>query len=118
MVAVVSTLAYNAFLLYHERANVLDKHIATTPHIDTNTPTGGMFTLTQVAAHATPQDCWMAAFGNVYDLTTYVTASEHPDGQASLISGCGQEITDTFDKIHSEQAKAYLQAYKIGTLSN
>jgi cytochrome b involved in lipid metabolism len=69
-----------------------------------------------VTEHATPENCWVAAFGNVYDLTEYVTSREHPGGQTSLISGCGKEITDSFETIHSAQAKEYLHTYQIGTL--
>lgn len=118
MVAISSTLAYNAFLLYHDRASVPAPMTSAPLSVDTNNTSEDTFTLAQVAEHATPENCWMAAFGNVYDLTEYVAAREHPGGQASLISGCGEEITNSFERTHSARAKEYLEAYKIGILSN
>ncbi|WP_204282235.1 cytochrome b5-like heme/steroid binding domain-containing protein [Serratia marcescens] len=38
-----------------------------------------MFTLEQVAEHHSPDDCWMAIHGKVYDLTPYVPNHPGPD---------------------------------------
>ena len=76
------------------------------------------FTLADVAEHASAESCYMAVYGNVYDVTPYVSDSSHPGGQGSLISGCGKEMTATFDRIHSSGAKADLEEFKIGVLAD
>ncbi len=90
--------------------------IITTPTEDTEEFPA--YTLDDVANHATAASCWLAAFGNVYDVTPAVAAADHPGGQNTLLSGCGKEVTALFDRIHSNSAKADLEEYKIGTLAD
>ena len=82
-----------------------------------DTPLLPSFTIAEVAEHNSATSCWMAAFGNVYDLTEYVTSGSHPGGQQALLSGCGTEATATFERIHSPSARRDLEALKIGILS-
>ena len=52
----------------------------------------GSYTLADVAQHSTPQDCWIARDGNVYNITSMVSASPNtPFAQA-----CGTDVTQVF----------------------
>ena len=109
--AVAITLGYNAFILHQERSS------GDAPERATGTETSATYTLAEVAEHASEESCWMAAYGNVYDLTSYVAMNRHPGGQAQLLSGCGQEVTEVFDRIHSSRAQNDLAQFQIGTLA-
>ena len=49
-----------------------------------------LYTLEEVAAHASSTDCWMAIDGNVYDVTSYL--SEH-DNNLNIRPWCGFDAT-------------------------
>lgn len=74
------------------------------------------YPLSEVQLHDNENDCWMAVDGKVYDVTAEAQAGDHPGGQQSLLSGCGTEVTEAFNSIHSNRAKAELQDFLIGTL--
>ena len=80
------------------------------------------YTLTEVAEHSTPEDCWLAIEGKVYDVTGYIADGIHPGGEAIFL-GCGKEATDLFNEIpgegepHSERARGFLPNFEIGTLA-
>jgi cytochrome b involved in lipid metabolism len=75
------------------------------------------YTADDVAMRSTPENCWFSAYGNVYDVTSYIASNRHPGGRNTLISGCGKEMTATFDRIHSPSAKNDLESLKIGVLA-
>jgi len=110
----VSIVAINTALVAQVRSNATS-HLPPSATTTENTAFAS-YALAEVALHNIPTDCWMAAFGNVYDLTAYVSANDHPGGESSLVSGCGNEMTKTFDDIHSKQAKTDLEGLKIGSL--
>ena len=114
--AIAATLGVNAYLLAHDRTAAPTE--STTQYTPATTPTDDIdgYTLTEVAAHNTPEDCWMAAYGMVYDMTPYVAEGRHPGGQGSLTAGCGEEVTESFDRIHSTRAKDMMEDYVIGVL--
>lgn len=78
------------------------------------------YTLSQVAEHNTPSNCWMVIEGNVYDLTSYL--SEHDD-KLNIRSWCGQDATADYNtkagknKDHSSKADDLLKNYIVGTLA-
>ncbi len=78
------------------------------------------YTLSQVAEHATPANCWMVIEGNVYDLTSYLSAH---DDKLDIRSWCGQDATADYNtkagknKDHSSKADDLLKNYIIGTLA-
>lgn len=115
LIAIVVTLGANAFLLSTERTVPIQQHAENLPP-QTQSADVPTYTLADVAEHNTEESCWMAAYGNVYDVTEYVADQQHPGGQGSLRSGCGEEVTNTFDRIHSAGATAMLEEYKIGIL--
>jgi cytochrome b involved in lipid metabolism len=81
----------------------------------------GSYSLTEVALHNTPADCWMAIDGKVYDVSNY--ASQHPGGDA-VYQGCGQDATELFNTRpmgsktpHSNAARSFLPNFYIGELA-
>ncbi|NCN06639.1 MAG: cytochrome b5 domain-containing protein [Candidatus Pacebacteria bacterium] len=80
------------------------------------------FTLEEVAMHATPEDCYLAIEGKVYDVTEFIASEKHPGGEA-IFFGCGKDATEMFNnrqsdsKPHSEQARSFLPNFYIGELA-
>ncbi|MBM3345665.1 MAG: cytochrome b5 domain-containing protein [Betaproteobacteria bacterium] len=69
------------------------------------------FTLQEVARHATPNDCWMAIHGRVYDFSAYIP--QHPAAPEVMTRHCGKEATRAFDtkdrgRPHGDYAKGLL----------
>mmetsp|Transcript_17781 Transcript_17781/g.24828 ORF Transcript_17781/g.24828 Transcript_17781/m.24828 type:complete len:151 (-) Transcript_17781:368-820(-) len=54
----------------------------------------------ELAKHASPEDCWVALFGQVYDFTDFV--NEHPAGPEAIIRSAGKDGTEEFEAIHSK----------------
>ncbi len=48
---------------------------------------GPFLTSSQLAAHSTAPDCYVAFQGKVYDITSYIP--KHKNGQALLVPLCG-----------------------------
>jgi cytochrome b involved in lipid metabolism len=77
-----------------------------------------VYTVKDLAAHATEQDCWIAISGTVYDVTAFIPS--HPGGKA-IVQGCGTDATALFATVPDHErvtAKAQLDAgYRIGDLA-
>ena len=76
--------------------------------------------LAEVARHATPDNCWMAIDGAVYDITTYLP--DHPSKPAFIEPWCGREAsqayrTKTKGRPHSAEADRLLPTYRIGLVA-
>jgi len=52
----------------------------------------------ELAHHSTPDDCWIAVRGKVYDVTRYLDF--HPGGRDVLTAHGGRDATAAFDKFH------------------
>lgn len=77
------------------------------------------WSLADVAAHAVPEDCWMAIDGQVYDVSAYLP--EHPSRPAVVVPWCGREASEAYrtkgkGRPHSLAADELLATYRIGTL--
>ena len=77
------------------------------------------YSLSQIAEHASENDCWIAVEGKVYDISTYL--SMHPTPPSVLIPWCGKDATQGmrtkgYGRDHSPQAWALLSNYLIGTV--
>jgi len=59
-------------------------------------PTRNYYSPAEVAAHASPDDCWVSFHGFVYNLTPLIAANEGPLIQP-LIKAAGSDITHWFD---------------------
>ena len=79
-------------------------------------PSESMFSLSEVALHATAADCWSVVNGNVYDLTQWI--NEHPGGSGPIESMCGVDATTAFNNQHNGQGEpeADLASFQIGTV--
>lgn len=71
---------------------------------------------TEIAQHATADDCWSVVNGNVYDLTQWI--NEHPGGSGPIESMCGVDATTAFNNQHNGQGEpeADLASFQIGTV--
>lgn len=76
-----------------------------------------MYTIDEVAMHASKDDCWQVIDGVVYDFTPYLASDEHPGGGA-MIKDCGTDASDAYANKppHSEYARSLLPDYEIGRL--
>ena len=76
----------------------------------------GVYSMADVQAHATVNDCWTTINGGVYDLTTWV--SRHPGGENPIARLCGTDGGANFNRKHgsTKNAQAALVLLKIGTL--
>ncbi|POS78391.1 nitrate reductase [Diaporthe helianthi] len=71
--------------------------------------------LEDLREHEGEDEPWFVLDGEVYDGTKFLEG--HPGGAASIIGAAGQDVVEEFMAIHSENAKAMMPAYHIGTLS-
>ncbi|KAM6508989.1 hypothetical protein FSOLCH5_011991 [Fusarium solani] len=71
-------------------------------------------TAAELKQHDGEVDPWFVVNGEVFDGTPFLEG--HPGGAASIFGAAGQDVTEEFMTIHSENAKAMMPAYHIGTL--
>ncbi|KAH7415610.1 hypothetical protein KP509_14G053700 [Ceratopteris richardii] len=70
---------------------------------------------TELAEHATSEDCWILISGKVYDVTKFL--DEHPGGDDVILSATGKDATDDFEDVgHSKTARDMLTSYYIGDI--
>ncbi|HLP79869.1 MAG TPA: cytochrome b5 domain-containing protein [Acidobacteriota bacterium] len=73
-----------------------------------------------VSEHNTKGDCWTIIDGNVYDITSYISA--HPGGPI-ILQACGIDATSLFQtkgdsgKPHSTFAKELLLTFQVGSVN-
>jgi uncharacterized membrane protein len=81
------------------------------------TESAAALTLADVAAHASPDDCWSAINGNVYDLTSWI--EQHPGGAEVIIGLCGIDGTEGFLAQHDGQGQpeSRLASLLVGPLA-
>lgn len=85
------------------------------------------YTLSEVAQHASRDDCWAIISGDVYDLTEFI--NRHPGGD-EILRACGTDATTLFNSRqtqdgqwvgsgtpHSQAAMEQLARLKIGTVN-
>ena len=76
-----------------------------------------VYTQSDLINHSSPNDCWMVIRGAVYDMNTY---ADHPGGERSILSFCGQDATSAYESkggegVHSQKANEDLADLYIGT---
>ncbi|UNI21075.1 L-lactate dehydrogenase (cytochrome) [Purpureocillium takamizusanense] len=57
-----------------------------------------VFDAAEVAKHNTPDSCWVILYGNVYDVTEFLTS--HPGGSKIILKLAGKDATDDYDPVH------------------
>ena len=53
-----------------------------------------VFSLAEVAAHGTTEDCWFVINGTVYDISGFL--SRHPGGKGLLLANAGKDASEEF----------------------
>ena len=79
-----------------------------------NDPGTTPISLSELALHNTPDDCWVAIHGDVYDLTNY--AKRHPGGEEMITFLAGTDGTLEYETFHTESLLRSVQGNKIGPL--
>jgi hypothetical protein len=75
-------------------------------------------TLEEVMKRATATSCWSIVYGNVFDLTKWI--SKHPGGAEKIRAICGKDGTTSFERQHTGDGSAanQLSSYFIGKLGD
>ncbi|KAI1854124.1 hypothetical protein JX266_001265 [Neoarthrinium moseri] len=71
-------------------------------------------TIDELRTHDGETEPWFVLNGQVYDGTKFLEG--HPGGAASIFGVAGQDATEEFLAIHSENAKRMMPDYHIGSL--
>lgn len=92
------------------------------PAAEPTTPAPGTgaahtYTMAQVQEHTSTRSCWTAINGEVYDVTTWISA--HPGGSDRIRGLCGTDGTAAFTGQHQGegQPEQILESFKIGALA-
>ncbi|CAE7360723.1 CYTB5-B [Symbiodinium sp. CCMP2456] len=76
--------------------------------------------LSELALHNHPNDCWIALFGDVYDLTDFL--QHYPEQRNAILAWAGRDATPMFDMVPgSFPSKHWMEYYmrphfKTGTV--
>ena len=75
------------------------------------------YTMEEVAAHATIDDCWLVVDGMVYDASGYAAA--HPGGASRIADICGTDASNAFRNQHGNQGmpNRTLSGFEVGLLT-
>ena len=87
-----------------------------TPTEEATAPVDGAISLSEVAKHNSPDDCWAAINGKVYDFTEWI--ARHPGGSGVIEGMCGSDGSSAFNGEHAgdDDPTRYLAEYEIGVL--
>ncbi|KAK7423768.1 hypothetical protein QQZ08_008923 [Neonectria magnoliae] len=80
----------------------------------TNPKVDRAITAAELKQHDGDVEPWFVVNGQVYDGTAFLEG--HPGGATSIFGAAGQDVTDEFVAIHSENAKAMMPEYHVGAL--
>jgi cytochrome b involved in lipid metabolism len=88
----------------------------TAPAASGSAAASGGYTMADVAAHSTPQDCWSVVSATVYDLTQWIP--QHPGGPGVIEAMCGKDGTSAYEGKHGGSASAgqALAGFALGPL--
>jgi cytochrome b involved in lipid metabolism len=70
----------------------------------------GSVSISSLEQHNTANNCWVALYGNVYDLSAY----NHPGTQEMISRQCGMDITTEYASIHPEVFIRTIEHWYIG----
>ncbi|KAF9898280.1 hypothetical protein BX616_004253 [Lobosporangium transversale] len=76
--------------------------------------TTGYFSVSQVAAHNSENDCWVIIHDKVYDVTAFL--NEHPGGKKIILKNAGTDATKQFDAFHNPNVLKNYGALCIGVI--
>lgn len=70
----------------------------------------------ELAKHNTPEDCWIAIYGKVFNVTPYLEF--HPGGVDEMMKGAGIDATELFNETHAwVNYNSMLKKCLVGNLS-
>lgn len=80
-----------------------------------------VYSMADLARHATAENCWMAIRGSVYDVSTYLP--DHPSRLELVLPWCGKLATEAYDtktkgRPHTAAADDLLVTFRIGQLAS
>ncbi|KAI8348372.1 cytochrome b5-like heme/steroid binding domain-containing protein [Mortierella sp. GBAus27b] len=71
------------------------------------------FTHTDLAAHNTKDNLYLAIHGKVYDCSGFI--DEHPGGEEVLLDEGGRDATESFEDVgHSDEARDIMSKLYVG----
>ena len=77
-------------------------------------PGNAPITMSELALHNSPDDCWVLFYGNVYDMSNY--ARRHPGGAKIITNLAGLDGTVEYERFHSESLLRSVQGDRVGIL--
>ncbi|GIW67663.1 MAG: hypothetical protein KatS3mg096_531 [Candidatus Parcubacteria bacterium] len=79
-------------------------------------PQENLYTLEEVSQNNSKESCWTVIRDRVYDLTEWI--DKHPGGEDKVLSICGKDGTQVFERKHGGQEKPEeaLKRFEIGKL--
>ena len=76
---------------------------------------GGEYSVADVAAHKSKDDCWVIVNGQVLDVTKFLP--DHPGGEKAILLYAGRNATEEFNMLHDAKViPRYAPDAVIGTL--
>lgn len=61
---------------------------------------------------------WIVIKNNVYDVSSYMKRDLHPGGNEVLQKYAGQDATESFSALHSDDAWSELEQFRIGSIKH
>lgn len=112
--------AYSNYKAYAPTTYIVETKTGTTTvntATKTETPGAPTYTMMEVATHNNTTSCYTVISGKVYDLTMWVAM--HPGGKTAILSLCGVDGTERFNKKHGSDSKpnTTLDRFKIGIVN-
>jgi cytochrome b involved in lipid metabolism len=75
-----------------------------------------MIGMAEVAKHSTPEDCWVAVDGGVYNVTDFL--DDHPGGKRAITIYAGKDATEQFMMVHRPEVLVkHGKEFKIGVVA-
>lgn len=108
----VSVVSNKSIVFFFARKQIQDNSFVASSSVS---DIGSGLTLSRVASHSRPDDCYLVINNKVYDVSSYI--NQHPGGRRNIISRCGKEVTGIFASIHSNFAWDLLSNYYVGNFS-
>jgi len=103
-----------------QQSDAADSRTITNSPSGAPTPSEGrqVVSASELEQHNTPDDCWVAIHGLVYDLTEF--ADEHPAGAESITDLAGKDGTEAFSAVHNHRIleefdEEIMGVYKAGS---
>ncbi|KAL6905889.1 hypothetical protein ACP4OV_003490 [Aristida adscensionis] len=83
-----------------------------------NNSSNKLFSASDLALHASRNDCWILIHGKVYDVTSFL--EDHPGGEDVLLhASASGDATEAFEEVgHSTSAISMMDTYLIGSIKD